>query len=77
MFYGRSGAFCDGNLEYLDPGARIPPSWQVVALCGELARFVVGTVLIVYHGSIEAIVARLQPLPWLVWIVRFLDAAVG
>lgn len=43
----------------------------------ELTRFVVGTVIIVYDGSVEAIVARLPPVPGLVRSVRLLSATAG
>ena len=57
---------------------RFPPRWQVVGFISELVRFVIGTVIIVYHGAVEAVVARLPPVPGLVWTVRFVfDTTVG
>ena len=50
---------------------------QVVGVANELARFVVGAVVIIFYGSIEWVVDHLPPVPGLVRTVRFAEGAIG
>eukprot|EP00752_Nemacystus_decipiens_P004042 g3701.t1 len=63
--------------EIVLPRQVISIALAVVDFSSELVRFVIGTVIIGYHGAVEAIVARLPPVPGLTGTVRFiLDTAV-
>lgn len=71
-------------LDYLYPsGPTYVPAlsplsfYQVAGYVPDILRFVIGTAVITYHGSIEAIIAHLPPWRGLARTVRFADDAFG